>query len=52
MAFLYFPNGAFMKAWTPTESGTNYELPYSLTPFGADQERRGGGERSGQALQP
>jgi hypothetical protein len=33
MAFLYFPNGAFMKAWTPTEAGANYEFPYSLTPL-------------------
>jgi hypothetical protein len=34
MAFLYFPNGAFMKAWVPTIAGRDYELPYSLTPLG------------------
>jgi hypothetical protein len=33
MAFLYFPNGAFMKAWVPGEAGPNYELPFSLTPL-------------------
>jgi Protein of unknown function (DUF1552) len=33
MAFLYFPNGAFMKAWTPSRAGAGYDLPFSLTPL-------------------
>jgi len=33
MAFLYFPNGAFMKAWVPAEVGPGYQLPFSLTPL-------------------
>src|SRR5579862_2350376 len=33
MAFLYFPNGAFMKAWVPIQAGTDFELPFSLTPL-------------------
>src|SRR5436190_12612760 len=32
-AYLYFPNGAWMDAWIPTQSGSNYELPFSLTPL-------------------
>jgi Protein of unknown function (DUF1552) len=32
-AYLYFPNGAWMDAWVPRETGTNYELPFSLTPL-------------------
>jgi len=30
---LYFPNGAFMANWTPTTTGTNYQLPSSLAPL-------------------
>src|SRR5438552_3069369 len=33
MAFLYFPNGAFMKAWVPTRTGAEFDLPFSLTPL-------------------
>jgi Protein of unknown function (DUF1552) len=33
MAFLYFPNGAFMKSWTPSNAGAGYDLPFSLTPL-------------------
>ena len=33
MAFLYFPNGAWMDAWVPKTSGRDYELPFSLTPL-------------------
>lgn len=33
MAFLYFPNGAWMKAWEPEQTGRDYELPFSLTPL-------------------
>ncbi|HYV39335.1 MAG TPA: DUF1552 domain-containing protein [Gemmataceae bacterium] len=32
-AYLYFPNGAWMDAWIPTQSGSSYELPFSLTPL-------------------
>src|SRR4051812_37397407 len=30
---LYFPNGCWMKNWTPGETGKDYELPYSLSPL-------------------
>src|ERR1700677_4610084 len=33
MAFVYVPNGANMKEWTPTETGRNFELPYVLEPL-------------------
>ncbi len=33
MAFLYIPNGANMKQWTPEAVGSNYELPYTLAPL-------------------
>jgi len=33
MAYLYFPNGAFMNAWTPAQASANYELPFCLTPL-------------------
>ncbi|MFP6582884.1 MAG: DUF1552 domain-containing protein [Candidatus Hydrogenedentota bacterium] len=33
MACIYFPNGVWQDAWIPKESGTNFELPYSLTPL-------------------
>jgi hypothetical protein len=32
-AYLYFPNGAWMDAWVPKETGADYELPFSLTPL-------------------
>jgi hypothetical protein len=32
-ASLYFPNGAWMDAWVPKETGADYELPFSLTPL-------------------
>jgi hypothetical protein len=32
-AYLYFPNGAWMDAWVPTQTGADYELPFSLTPL-------------------
>src|SRR6267378_2392052 len=32
-AYLYFPNGAWMDAWAPKETGAEYELPFSLTPL-------------------
>lgn len=32
-AYLYFPNGAWMDAWVPGQTGANYELPFSLTPL-------------------
>jgi hypothetical protein len=33
MAFLYFPNGAWMNAWVPQQQGRDYELPFCLTPL-------------------
>src|SRR5205814_6016125 len=32
-AYLYFPNGAWMDAWIPKQTGANFELPFSLTPL-------------------
>src|SRR5262249_44234778 len=32
-AYLYFPNGAWMDAWVPRKTGTDYELPFSLMPI-------------------
>ncbi len=32
-AYMYFPNGAWMDAWVPKQEGTDYELPFSLTPL-------------------
>src|SRR6267378_2081919 len=32
-AYLYFPNGAWMDAWVPKETGADFELPFSLTPL-------------------
>jgi hypothetical protein len=32
-AYLYFPNGAWMEAWVPKQTGADYELPFSLTPL-------------------
>jgi hypothetical protein len=33
MAFLYFPNGAFMNSWVPSKGGADFELPFSLAPL-------------------
>lgn len=30
MAFVFFPNGAIMQHWTPSEAGTEYTLPKTL----------------------
>lgn len=32
-AYLYFPNGAWMDAWIPKQTGKDYELPFSLSPL-------------------
>src|SRR5438552_3355243 len=32
-AYLYIPNGAWMDAWVPKQTGADYELPFSLTPL-------------------
>jgi len=32
-AYLYFPNGAWMDAWVPRQTGADFELPFSLTPL-------------------
>jgi len=31
MAFVFFPNGAIMPAWTPKEEGSKFEIPETLT---------------------
>jgi hypothetical protein len=33
MAFLFFPNGVWQDAWIPKESGSEFELPFSLEPL-------------------
>jgi hypothetical protein len=33
MAFLFFPNGVWQDAWIPKETGSEYELPFSLEPL-------------------
>jgi len=32
-AFLYFPNGVWPGAWIPKKTGSDFELPFSLTPL-------------------
>jgi Protein of unknown function (DUF1552) len=32
-AFLYVPNGMHMPDWTPTKTGTDFELPWTLEPL-------------------
>ena len=51
-AYLYFPNGAWMDAWVPKQTGTDYELPFSLTPLEPVQGLGRRAERAGQAVQP
>lgn len=33
LAFFYVPNGIHMPAWTPTQVGRHFELPYILEPL-------------------
>jgi hypothetical protein len=33
MACMYFPNGVWPAAWIPKKSGSDFELPFSLTPL-------------------
>src|SRR5215207_45114 len=33
MAFLYVPNGANMREWTPAQVGADFELPFILDPL-------------------
>src|SRR5690242_13501174 len=33
MACLFYPNGAYPKAWTPTRTGADYDLPICLEPL-------------------
>jgi len=35
MMFIYVPNGAVMKHWTPAAEGSDYELPQILEPLAA-----------------
>jgi len=32
-AFVFFPNGANMQYWTPTQTGDSYDLPSTLAPL-------------------
>lgn len=32
-AYIYFPNGVWEDGWIPKETGSNYQLPFSLTPL-------------------
>lgn len=32
-AFIYFPNGVWEKSWVPSDTGTDFELPFSLQPL-------------------
>src|SRR5258706_1967983 len=33
MVFIFIPNGAHMRDWTPTAEGVDFELPYILDPL-------------------
>jgi Protein of unknown function (DUF1552) len=33
MAFIYVPNGVNMREWTPSATGADFQLPYSLDPL-------------------
>lgn len=33
VGFLYFPNGVWPDAWIPKKTGSDFELPFSLTPL-------------------
>ena len=37
-AFLYLPNGAIMKHWTPEQTGSDFTLPSSLQPLAPFQD--------------
>jgi len=39
MAFLYVPNGVNMADWTPTQEGTEFELPEILKPLANVRDR-------------
>ncbi len=38
-AYLYFPNGAWMDTWVPKKTGTDFELPFCLTPLESMREQ-------------
>ncbi len=38
MAYVFFPNGAIMRDWTPTAAGTSFELPKTLTPLASHRK--------------
>lgn len=38
-AFLYLPNGAIMKHWTPEQTGDDFTLPRTLEPLAAHQDK-------------
>ncbi|TWT59067.1 hypothetical protein KOR42_24560 [Thalassoglobus neptunius] len=38
MGFVFFPNGAIMKDWTPSQVGSQFELSRTLKPLAAHQK--------------
>lgn len=38
MAFVFFPNGAIMKDWTPKQTGENFELSKTLKPLNSHKK--------------
>lgn len=38
MAFFYVPNGINMHEWTPTDTGADFSLPFTLEPLAAVRE--------------
>jgi hypothetical protein len=53
LGFIYFPHGAIMEKWTPTASGTNFELTPILEPLKPFQKQltiiSGLGNRPGES---
>lgn len=39
MGYIYFPHGAVMERWTPTTTGTDFEMPEILTPTAAHKNK-------------
>ena len=33
MAVMFFPNGVWPEGWIPKTTGSNYELPFALSPL-------------------
>ena len=54
VAFVYTANGVIMKDWTPTETGSGFVLPSTLTPIESFRDQTlvvsGLAHRNGEAL--